>query len=161
MLGKDLQLSGKTVRAQRPKRLPTVLTKDEALKVIGCMSNRTQLMAKLLYGSGLRLTECVQLRVKDLDFAQRQILVRDGKGAQDRITMLPRSLVEPLQIYLKRIKLLHEQDLADGYGSTYLPYALARKYPNADRQWPWQYVFPSSRISPDKESGVLRRFHTR
>jgi integron integrase len=160
VLGKDLQLSGRTVRAQRPKRLPTVLTKDEALEVIARMSGRTQLMAKLLYGSGLRLAECVRLRVKDLDFAQRQILVRDGKGMQDRVTMLPESLVEPLQIHLKWVKLQHEQDLAAGYGSTYLPYALARKYPNADRQWLWQYVFPSTRLSPDKESGVLRRFHT-
>lgn len=159
VLGKDLQLSGRTVRAQRPKRLPTVLTKDEALEVIAHMQGRTQLMAKLLYGSGLRLAECVRLRVKDLDFAQRQILVRDGKGMQDRATMLPESLVEALQIHLKQVKFQHEQDLAAGYGSTYLPYALARKYPNADRQWAWQYVFPSTRLSPDRESGMLRRFH--
>jgi integron integrase len=160
VLGKDLHLSGKTVRAQRPKRLPTVLSKDETLRVIGCMLGRTQLMAKLLYGSGLRLAECVRLRVKDLDFSQRQILVRDGKGMQDRATMLPESLTEPLQIHLKRVKLLHDQDLAAGYGSTYLPYALGRKYPNADKQWLWQYVYPSTRLSPDKASGVLRRFHT-
>ncbi len=159
VLGENLQLSGKTVRAQRPKRLPTVLTKDEAFKIIGCMQGRTQLMAKLLYGSGLRLAECVRLRVKDLDFAQRQILVRDGKGMQDRVTMLPERLAEPLQIHLKQMKFQHEQDMAAGYGSTYLPYALARKYPNADKQWAWQYVFPSTRLSPDRESGVLHRFH--
>jgi integron integrase len=160
VIGKDLHLSGKTVRAQRAKRLPTVLSRDETLRVIGCMSGRMQLMAKLLYGSGLRLAECVRLRVKDLDFAQHQILVRDGKGMQDRATMLPEILIEPLQIHLKRVKLQHEQDLVAGYGSTYLPYALGRKYPNADKQWLWQYVFPSTRLSPDKTNGVLRRFHT-
>jgi len=135
MLGKGLQLSGKTVRAQKPKRLPTVLTRDEMLGVTDRMSGRTQLMAKLLYSTGLRLAECVRLWVKDMNFAQHQILVKEGKGRQNRAMMLPESLVKPLQIHLKWVKLQHEQDLAAGYGSTDLPQALTNKYPNTDRQW--------------------------
>jgi len=123
------------LRANKPKRLPTVLTRDETLRVIGGMKGVHQLMAKLLYGSGLRLMECVRLRVQDVDFAQHQIVVRDGKGEQDRITMLPDSLIALLQEHLQRVKQLHEQDLAQGWGAVYLPYALDRKYPNASREW--------------------------
>jgi integron integrase len=147
------------LRAKRPKRLPTVLTKDETLRLIGCLSGTHQLMAKLIYGSGLRLMECLRLRVKDLEFDRRAIIVRDGKGAQDRVTVLPDSLIPLLKEHLQRVKALHEQDLAQGYGAVYLPDALARKYPNADREWGWQYVFPASSLSQDPRSGVTRRHH--
>ena len=147
------------LRAKRPKRLPTVLTKDETLRLIGCLSGTHQLMAKLIYGSGLRLMECLRLRVKDLEFDRRALIVRDGKGAQDRVTVLPDSLIPLLKEHLQRVKALHEQDLAQGYGAVYLPDALARKYPNADREWGWQYVFPASSLSQDPRSGVTRRHH--
>ena len=147
------------VRAKKPKRLPTVLTKEETRRVIGLMSGAHQLMAKLLYGSGLRLMECVRLRVQDIDFAQHQIIVRDGKGGKDRITMLPDAVVPLLRDHLQHVKLIHESDLAHGYGSVYLPYALERKYPNASKEWPWQYVFPSNRLSVDPRSGLKRRHH--
>jgi integron integrase len=147
------------LRAKRPKRLPTVLTKDETLRLIGCLSGTHQLMAKLIYGSGLRLMECLRLRVKDLEFDRRALIVRDGKGVQDRVTVLPDSLIPLLKEHLQRVKALHEQDLAQGYGAVYLPDALARKYPNADREWGWQYVFPASSLSQDPRSGVTRRHH--
>ena len=116
-------------------------------------------MAQLLYGSGLRLMECLRLRVKDLDFNYRTITVHDGKGEKDRITILPESLIEPLRKHLEQVKRLHEQDLAQGYGAVYLPNALARKYPNAQREWGWQWVFPSPRLSVDPRSGLVRRHH--
>jgi integron integrase len=123
------------------------------------MSGLHQMMAKLLYGSGLRLSECVELRIKDIDFVQRQIIIRDAKGMQDRVTMLPESLVKPLQEHLEGVKRLHQEDLKKGGGSVYLPFALARKYPNASREWGWQYVFPSARLAPDPRDGVLRRYY--
>jgi len=147
------------LRAKRPKRLPTVLTKEETLRLIGCLSGTHQLMAKLIYGSGIRLMECLRLHVKDLEFERRAIIVRDGKGAQDRVTVLPDSLIPLLQEHLQRVKALHQQDLARGFGSVYLPDALARKYPNADKEWSWQYVFPAGSLSPDPRSGVVRRHH--
>ncbi|HEY76062.1 MAG TPA: integron integrase [Thermoflexia bacterium] len=159
VLGIDLDLPLHAVRAKRPRRLPTVLTHEEALRVIAALSGTHQLMAKLLYGSGLRLMECVRLRVKDLDFDQHIILVRDGKGAKDRVTILPDSLIAPLQEHLQRVRLIHQQDLQAGYGSVYLPYALERKYPNASKEWIWQYVFPSDRLSTDPRTGVTRRHH--
>jgi integron integrase len=159
VLNKNLDFPIDSVRAKRPKRLPTVLTKEEVSKIIGCLSSLPQLMAKLLYGSGLRLMECVRLRIKDIDFAQHQIIVRDGKGMEDRVTMLPASLVLPLKEHLQRVKRLHEKDLARGYGSVYLPFALERKYPNANREWIWQYVFPSARLAKDTRSGIVRRWH--
>jgi site-specific recombinase XerD len=116
-------------------------------------------MASLLYGAGLRLMECVRLRVKDVDFAYQQITVRDGKGAQDRVTMLPQALVAPLQRHLTKVKLLHEDDLTAGYGEIYLPYALARKDPSAGRSWTWQYVFPATKRSTDPRSDKERRHH--
>jgi len=148
-----------SVRAKKPARLPVVLTRAEAHQVIDGMSGTYQLMAKLLYGSGLRLMECLRLRVKDIDFERREITVRDAKGGHERVTMLPASLVTPLQEHLKRVKLLHEQDLATGYGQVYLPYALDRKYPNAATEWGWQYVFPSERLSTDPRTGITRRHH--
>jgi integron integrase len=148
-----------SVRAKKPKRLPTVLTKQETFKVMGFLSGTQQLMAKLLYGSGLRLLECIRLRVKDVDFAQHQIVVRDAKGHKDRVTMLPEAVMTPLQEHLRHVKLIHERDLAQGYGSVYLPYALERKYPNAHREWIWQYVFPASKRSKDPRTGAVRRHH--
>jgi integron integrase len=116
-------------------------------------------MAQLLYGSGLRLMECVRLRVKDLDFAQQQVMVRDGKGEKDRVTMLPMRLAEPLQDHLRIVRRTHEEDLVRSYGAVYLPYALERKYPNANREWGWQYVFPADRLSTDPRTGTVRRHH--
>lgn len=138
-------------RAEKPAHLPTVLTREEVVKMISFIPHEYQLMARLLYGSGLRLMECLRLRVKDLDFAQSQIIVRDGKGETDRVTMLPASLVAPLQEHLARVKHLHDRDLARGYGYVDLPYALARKYPNASRAWVWQYVFPARSLSKDPQ----------
>lgn len=155
----DLDLPLRAVRAKRPRRLPVVLTHQEALRVIAALSGTHQLMVKLLYGSGLRLMECVRLRVKDLDFDQHVITVRDGKGAKDRVTVLPDTLVQPLQEHLQRVQLIHRQDLRAGYGSVYLPYALDRKYPNASKEWIWQYVFPSDRLSTDPRTSLTRRHH--
>ena len=148
-----------SVRAKPSQHLPEVLTKDETRQVIAQMSGIYQLQAKLLYGSGLRLLECLRLRVKDLDFERRAIIVRDTKGNQDRVTLLPDSVVEPLKEHLLRVKRLHQEDLAKGCGAVYLPDALDRKYPNAAREWLWQYVFPSDQLSADPRSGVIRRHH--
>jgi integron integrase len=117
------------------------------------------LMASLLYGAGLRLRECLKLRVKDVDFDYRQILVRDGKGAKDRVTVLPESAIEPLREHLKRMQALHDADLANGYGDIELPDALARKYPGAPYEWGWKFVFPSPKLSTDPKTGVVRRHH--
>ena len=155
---KDLRVTA--VRARRTRRLPTVLGREEVHKLLECMAGTHQLMGKVLYGSGLRLMECLRLRVKDIEFDQRQIVVRDGKGFKDRITMLPDALVGPLQHHLARVRRIHERDLATGSGQVHLPYALARKYPLADRQWVWQYAFPSPRLGLDPRSGLLRRHHS-
>lgn len=146
-------------RARKPVRLPVVLSRDEVAIILGQMSGTMRLMASLLYGSGLRLMECVRLRVKDIDFAYAQITVRDGKGGKDRITMLPIELVAPLQKHLARAMAQHEQDLEDGYGSVFLPCALERKFPNAAREWIWQYVFASSRLAVDPRTGKKQRHH--
>jgi len=147
------------VRAKRSRYLPTVLTQDEVQSVLQNVSGAHGLVLKVLYGSGLRLNEGLRLRIKDVDFAQRQIVVRDTKGREGRITMLPGSLIEPLQIHLQKVKRLHQLDLDQGYGSVYLPFALERKYPHADRSWIWQFVFPSPSRSRDPRSGVIRRHH--
>ncbi len=147
------------IRAQKPKRLPTVLTRAEVQKVLAQLTGEHLLMARLLYGSGLRLMECLRLRVKDVDFELRQITVREGKGDQDRVTMLPQAIIPALQEHLVHVRALHQQDLQNGYGCVYLPDALARKYPNACTEWGWQYVFPSDRISKDPRGGELRRHH--
>jgi integron integrase len=146
-------------RATRPHRVPTVFTREEVRIVLAHLSGMSLLMASLLYGTGRRLMECVRLRVKDVDFASQQITVRDGKGAQDRVTMLPQVLVAPLQRHLTRVKLLHEDDLTAGYGEVYLPYALARKDPGAGKSWEWQYVFPATKRSIDPRAGKERRHH--
>ena len=150
---------GNLVRAKRPGRLPTVLTREEVSALLAHLSGTHHLMASLLYGAGLRLMECLRLRVKDLDFAYHQITVREGKGAQDRVTMLPRLVEEPLQHHLTKVKLLHQEDLAAGCGDVYLPDAFARKDPSAGTSWVWQYVFPASNRSVDPRSGTERRHH--
>ncbi len=147
------------VGARRPERLPVVLTKTEAQQIINAMQGTMKLIAQILYGSGLRVNECARLRVKDVDFGYLQIVVRDGKGNKDRVTMLPDVVVEPLRTYLEQVRAIHQTDLEKDYGETYLPYALARKYPNAAREWKWQYVFPSSKLSPSRDDGVVRRHH--
>lgn len=146
-------------RAKQPERLPVVLTVSETQLVLARISGTAGLMVRLLYGTGMRLMECVRLRVKDVDFEKQQITVRDGKGFKDRVTMLPKSLTEALVKHLERSKILHNEDLAAGHGETYLPFALARKYPNAGRAWGWQYMFPARNVSVDPRSGVTRRHH--
>lgn len=146
-------------RAKKPAKLPVVLSAEEVHRIFTHLSGREKLMAQLLYGSGLRLMECVRLRVKDVDFARAHITVRDAKGGKDRMTMLPINLAEPLQQHVARMQLQHQQDLLDGFGSVHLPFALARKYPNAEKEWCWQYVFPSSRIALDPRSGKKQRHH--
>jgi integron integrase len=159
VLGKELGWLDGLVRASRPPRLPVVLTRAEAERLLAQLTGTKWLIASLLYGSGLRVMECLRLRVKDVDLSYRQILVRDGKGEKDRVTMLPGKLVEPLRAHLGRVRLLHARDLREGYGEVNLPYALARKYPRAGREWCWQFVFPSRHRSADPEDGVMRRHH--
>ncbi|MBS0337829.1 MAG: integron integrase [Proteobacteria bacterium] len=146
-------------RAKRPARVPTVLSVKEVAALLARMTGTKWLMASILYGAGLRLTECLTLRVKDVDFDYRQIVVRQGKGSKDRRTLLPEAVVEPLKAHLARVKKLHERDLEQGFGEVGLPDALELKYPNAGRQWGWQYVFPSYKFSADPRSGVIRRHH--
>lgn len=147
------------VRAKRSRYLPTVLTKGETRSVLQHVSGAPGLVINVLYGSGLRLSEGLRLRIKDLDFAQHQIIVRDAKGSESRVTMLPDTLVAPLQKHLQKVKRLHQLDLNQGYGSVYLPFALERKYPHADRSWSWQFIFPSINRSRDPRSGIVRRHH--
>ena len=159
VLHRELDAPVHALRAKESRHIPAMLTREEVRQVIAQLSGVYQLQARLLYGSGLRLLECLRLRVKDIDFQRRAITVRDTKGNEDRITMLPDSVIEPLKEHLQRVRRLHEEDLAKGYGSVYLPDALDRKYPNASREWIWQYVFPSDRLSTDPRSGVVRRHH--
>ena len=159
VLSIDLPWMDTMVRAKNPQRLPVVLTRAEVALVLERMEGGYGLMARLLYGTGMRLMECVRLRVKEVDFAQREILIRDGKGAKDRVTMLPDVLILPLQEHLARRRLLFEDDLAKGMTEVFLPDALARKYPNASTDWAWQYVFPSGSYSVDPRSGRQRRHH--
>jgi integron integrase len=146
-------------RAKRPARVPVVLTRDEVHKIFAHLHGMPRLMAGLLYGSGLRLMECVRLRVKDIDFGYARITVREGKGGKDRVTMLPVNLAAGLQRHLQKVKAQHEQDIDDGFGHVHLPDALTRKFPSAAREWGWQYVFPSSRISLDPRTTIRRRHH--
>lgn len=159
VLGVELTWLENVTQAKAPKRLPVVLTQAEAQQVLMQLEGTLGLMAGLLYGSGLRLMECVRLRVKDVEFSRHEIVVREGKGNKDRVTMLPTSLAEPLRLHLDKVKALHARDLDDGHGEVYLPNALARKYPKAGREWGWQYVFPSRVLSTDPRSGVVRRHH--
>ena len=159
VLGAELAYVEGIERAKRPARVPVVLTREEVRRILDCLTGAHRLMASLLYGSGLRVMECVRLRVKDVDFGYQQITVRDGKGEKDRRTLLPPSLAEPLRRQLARAKLLHEEDTERGYGRVYLPYALERKYPSAAAEWCWQWVFPADRLSSDPRSGRVRRHH--
>lgn len=148
------------LRAKKSKHLPVVFSVEEAGKLIGELIGTVRLIVSLLYGSGMRLTEVLRLRVKDIDFAAQQIIVRDGKGEIDRVTILPVSIMEELKTHLQRVRLLHKEDLSKGFGSAFLPYALEKKYKNADKKIVWQYVFPSSKLSPSRDDGIIRRHHT-
>ncbi|MFQ6115389.1 MAG: integron integrase, partial [bacterium] len=153
VLKKQIGRFDDVIWAKKPKRLPVVFTRDEVKAVMRHLSGTQWLMAMLLYGAGLRLMECLRLRVQDIDFGYKQITVRDAKGHKDRVTMLPEMVIEPLKKHLKKVKALHEKDLREGFGTVYLPYALERKYPNACREWGWQYMFPATQISIDPRSG--------
>ncbi len=146
-------------RAKNARKLPVVLSKEEAHKVIDLMTGTSKLMTQILYGGGLRLMELIRLRTKDIDFAQKQIIVRSGKGNKDRVTILPQKIIEPIQTHLHRIQKLHKHHLQNNHGGVYLPNALARKYPNAENEWQWQWVFPSKRITIDPRNQIMRRHH--
>jgi integron integrase len=146
-------------QAKAPKRLPVVLNREEIQAILSRLNGTNWLIASLLYGTGMRIMECLRLRVQDVDMKRKEILIRDGKGAKDRVTMLPVSLVQPLEAHLVKVREWHQSDLAAGYGSVYLPHALERKYPNAAKEWIWQYVFPAGKLSTDPRSGAVRRHH--
>lgn len=159
VLGSELPWLNNVEQAKKPRRLPVVLTEDEVRAVLASLDGVHWLVAALLYGAGLRLMEALRLRVQDVDFKRREILVRNGKGFKDRVTMLPARVAGRLQSHLVAVRLLHEKDLAEGLGEVHLPYALDRKYPNAGRSWGWQYVFPSGNRSVDPRTGKTRRHH--
>jgi integron integrase len=159
VLGKDLPWLDGMTRAKRPVRLPVVLSEAEARRLLEQLHGVKWLMGSLLYGAGLRQRECLMLRVKDVDFAYRQILVRDGKGGKDRVAPLPETVVQPMQAHLGRVRQLHHRDLAEGFGQVWLPNALSRKYPKAGLQWGWQFIFPSKSRSAEPETGIIRRHH--
>jgi integron integrase len=159
VLGVELPWLDELVRAARPQRLPVVLSRDEVRAVLLALRGTTRLMAVLLYGAGLRLLECARLRVKDIDFAANQIVVRSGKGDHDRVTLLPAAVRPALQRHLAQVRAQHERDLRAGAGWVELPHALARKYPDAGREWPWQWVFPATRTYVERTTGQRRRHH--
>ncbi|WP_165395058.1 integron integrase [Thiomicrorhabdus indica] len=150
----------KASRSRKEPRIPVVLTKEEVAEILTVMEGSAGLIAKLLYAGGLRISEAIRLRVQDIDFGFKQITVRDGKGKKDRVTPLANNLIPLLETQLQKVKTLHQQDLNQGYGSVYLPYALAKKYPNAEFELGWQYVFPSNRLAEDPRSGKIRRQHS-
>lgn len=155
----DLDEITEVERAKRSRKIPVVFTKDEAKNVLNNLTGTNKLMASLLYGTGMRLMECVRLRVKDVDFGNNKIIVRDGKGGKDRITVLPEKLIKPLKLQIKQVKITHQKDLDDGFGTVYLPNALAKKYPNANKTIGWQYMFPASRVAKDPRSNKVQRHH--
>jgi integron integrase len=159
VLHKDLNNTISIYWSKRPKKLPVVLSKSEIAEVLKNLKDTHWLIGMLLYGAGLRLSETLQLRVKDIDFSYNQIFVRDSKGEKDRITMLPQKVIPSLKKHLNKVEKIHLEDLKNGYGSVYLPNALERKYPNAKYEFGWQYIFPATRISIDPVSGALRRHH--
>ncbi|MCF8006946.1 MAG: integron integrase, partial [Methylovulum sp.] len=146
-------------QAKTPKRLPVVLNRDEIQAILSRLTGTHWLVASLLYGTGMRIMECLRLRVQDVDIKRNEILIRDGKGFKDRVTMLPMSLVVSLQTHLVKVRELHENDLAQNFGAVYMPYALERKYPNAAKEWIWQYVFPAAKLSTDPRTKIVRRHH--
>lgn len=157
VLKMELPWLDEVVAAKAPKRLPVVLTQVETRQLLGAMSGTMGLMTSLLYGTGMRLMEGLRLRVKDVEFSRREIIVREGN--KDRVTVLPENLLIPLKAHLEKVKALHERDLAEGFGGVFLPDALAVKYPNAPKAWGWQFVFPSPVRSTDPRSGIERRHH--
>ena len=159
VLGVELPWMENVIRAKRPRRLPVVLSAVEVRRLLAAMDGQVWLMASLLYGTGMRLMECLRLRVKDVDFARSEILVREGKGGKDRRVPLPRRLRDPLAAAVERVAVVHAADLARGLGDVWLPTALARKYPGAEREAGWQYLFPSQALSHDPRAGGLRRHH--
>lgn len=159
VLGREIGDLGEVIRARKPKRVPVVMTREEIKVVLGHLQGDKWLMASLMYGAGLRLMECLRLRVQDVDFTRHEITIRDGKGAQDRITMLPQSLVAPLRKHLQRVKTVHQQDLSEGWGRVQMPYALDRKYPNAAADWRWQWVFPQENRWKNTKKGEEGRHH--
>ncbi len=159
VLGQQLPWMEDIRRAKRPERLPVVLSRDEVAALLDALNGVPWLMASLLYGAGLRLMECLRLRVQDIDFARREILVRHGKGGKDRRTMLPTLCIDALHVQLAHAQRIHQRDVAAGFGAVWLPHALARKYRSADREWCWQYVFPSMSRSRDPRDGIERRHH--
>ncbi len=160
VLGAQLDYLGGTFTTAKPSgRVPVVLTREEVRRILENLTGVNWIMANLLYGAGLRLKECLRLRVKDLDFGFRQIIVRDGKGAKDRFTVLPEKLAAPLEKHLEKTEILHENDLRAGFGKVWMPFALDRKYANAAAEWKWQYVFPSPKLSLDKRTGKYGRHH--
>ena len=159
VIGRNVGDLGEVIRARKPDRLPVVMTREEVKAVLANLTGEKRLMASLMYGAGLRLMECLRLRVQDIDFSRHEILVRDGKGAKDRITVLPESLNAPLQAHLKKVKAIHEKDLADGWGRVLLPDALDRKYPNAPKDWRWQLIFPQETRWKNTKTGEEGRHH--
>lgn len=159
VIGQELPWLDGVEQAKVSRRLPVVLTHAEVSALLDRLKGVHALLGRLLYGTGMRLMEGMRLRVKDVEFERKEIVVRDGKGFKDRVTMLPLALVEPLRSHLAEVRKLHEDDLKAGFGRVYLPYALEKKYPNADREWGWQYVFPATQVSVDPRSGVTRRHH--
>ena len=159
VLKKDLAEFAEIVRAKKPARLPVVLSAEETASVLSHLNGIHRLMGELLYGTGMRIIELVRLRVKDIDFNRRMIIVRDGKGQKDRVAVLPAELVPELKQHLEHTRALHEKDLAQSAGTVHLPYALARKYPNANKEWGWKYVFPAQTQSVDPRSGIKQRHH--
>lgn len=159
VLGVELPWMDNVVRAKRPRRLPVVLSREEVARMLAMLDGQAWLMASLLYGTGMRLMECLRLRVKDVDFARNEILVREGKGGKDRRVPLPQKLKVPLQQAVERVRVVHAQDLAVGLGPVWLPHALERKYPNAGHELGWQYLFPAAAPSVDPRSGIVRRHH--
>lgn len=159
VLKQELPWLGEVVRAKKPARLPVVLSIDEVQRILSQLDGDVGLIARLLYGGGLRLMEGVRLRVKDVDFSRNEIIIRDGKGQKDRVTVMPASLVLPLKQHITVVRAIHQREVAAGRGDVYLPDALARKYPNAPWEWAWQYVFPAAGLSVDPRSGSVRRHH--
>ena len=158
-LGRDVGDLGNVIRARKPQRLPVVMTREEVKAVLNCLEGDKRLMVSLMYGAGLRLMECLRLRVQDIDFMRNEITVRDGKGAKDRVTMLPESLKKPLEEHLKLVKAIHEKDLREGWRRVIMPDALDRKYPNAPAQWRWQWVFPQENRWKNHRIGQEGRHH--
>jgi len=159
VLGREIGKLEGLIRARKPRHLPVVMTRDEVRAVIGELKDEYRMMAGLMYGAGLRLMECLRLRIQDVDFDANQVTVRGGKGAKDRITLLPQAVKRPLQEHLKRVRTIHERDLQEGWGRVYLPDALARKYPNAAADWRWQYVFPADHRWVNGQTGNEGRHH--